>query len=418
MNSIINYLLESGITISVATLFFLAVLTKEKSFQFNRFYLLGSVLLSLIIPLLHFDLGSIPAGLVAGTFLLEPIELSDGAGKSFSFWNLGFWIACYASIAVLLLVRVIYKSFALFKADRQVSCSDGYHLTILNNSKEAFTFLNTVYLGDQISPEEKAVILAHERVHAKERHSYDILFLEAIGALIWINPVYFLVKKLARTNHEYLADAAALDEYGKESYVHTLATQTINRYGSALAHQFYTSSTLKRIKMINQNNNKIMKIKQVLPFVLGLALVIVFGCEDATDQLSSMNDEEATTAIAKAQTSAVKEVEGMKGVYDMVEKQPGPEGGMTEFYQWVAENMKYPNQARKAGVEGRVFVQFIVDKAGEITEVKSIKGIGAGCDAEAVRVMKSAAKWTPGLVDGKPVSVRMIMPISFKLTRG
>lgn len=159
-----------------------------------------------------------------------------------------------------------------------------------------------------------------------------------------------------------------------------------------------------------------MKIKQIIPFVLGLGLVLTFGCEDAVEQLSEMNDQEAAKAIAQVQTSAVKKVEGMEGVYDQVEVLPDPSGGMTEFYQWIAGNMKYPTQARKDGVEGKVFIQFIVDETGQLTEVKSIKGIGAGCDAEAVRVMKSAAKWTPGLVDNKPVKVRMILPITFKLS--
>ncbi|MEO9801787.1 MAG: M56 family metallopeptidase [Reichenbachiella sp.] len=416
MNSIFNYFFESGITISVAAIFFLLVLNKEKSFLFNRFYLLGSVLLSLIIPLLHFDLGNIPPNLVAGTILLDTVELAGMEANDQFLFSFEFWIGCYSVFALLLLARIIYKVTALTRLAHTSNNSNHSQSKELTNSNEAFTFLNSVYVGDQISSEEKEIILSHEHVHAREKHSYDILFFEIVCAIFWINPIYLMIKKLARVNHEYLADAHAVNQYNKDSYVRTLAVHTIKRQGFALAHQFYNSSTLKRIKMINQQNNQIMKIKQITPFALGLAIVMVFGCEDATEQLSSMNDQETIAAITKVQTSAVKEVEGMKGVYDMVEKQPGPEGGMTVFYQWVAENMKYPTQARKAGVEGRVFVQFIVDKAGEITAVKSIKGIGAGCDAEAVRVMKSAARWTPGLVDGKPVSVRMIMPISFKLT--
>ena len=78
--------------------------------------------------------------------------------------------------------------------------------------------------------------------------------------------------------------------------------------------------------------------------------------------------------------------------------------------------MKYPNQARRMGIEGRVFVQFVVDKDGQLTEIKAVKGIGAGCDEEAVRVLKSAPKWKPGKQRGRPVKVRMILPITFKLS--
>lgn len=103
------------------------------------------------------------------------------------------------------------------------------------------------------------------------------------------------------------------------------------------------------------------------------------------------------------------------GVYTVVEDQPEPAEGMASFYEYVMTNLKYPLQARRMGIEGKVFVQFVVDEHGEISEVKAIKGIGAGCDAEAERVLKEAVSWNPGLTDGKPVKVRLVLPITFKL---
>jgi len=88
---------------------------------------------------------------------------------------------------------------------------------------------------------------------------------------------------------------------------------------------------------------------------------------------------------------------------------------MGAFYEYVSKNLKYPSQARRMGVEGKVFVQFVVDKDGSISQVQSIKGIGAGCDEEAVRVLQNAPKWKPGKQRGRPVRVRMVLPITFKL---
>lgn len=102
-------------------------------------------------------------------------------------------------------------------------------------------------------------------------------------------------------------------------------------------------------------------------------------------------------------------------IFTIVEDQPAPIGGMTAFYEYVGKKLKYPAQARRMGIEGRVFVQFVVDKDGTITEVTAIKGIGAGCDEEAVRVIEGAPKWKPGKQRGRPVKVRMILPITFKL---
>lgn len=108
------------------------------------------------------------------------------------------------------------------------------------------------------------------------------------------------------------------------------------------------------------------------------------------------------------------EEEPVEQIFEVVEEQPTPEGGMEAFYKFVGKELKYPAQANRMGVEGRVFVQFIVDEKGNVSEVKAVKGIGAGCDEEAVRVIKQT-KWNPGKQRGRAVKVRMIMPVLFKL---
>ncbi|MCC5922051.1 MAG: energy transducer TonB [Cyclobacteriaceae bacterium] len=102
-------------------------------------------------------------------------------------------------------------------------------------------------------------------------------------------------------------------------------------------------------------------------------------------------------------------------IFQVVEQQPEPEGGMQAFYQYVQKNMKYPSQARRMGIEGKVFVQFVVNTDGTIQDVEAIKGIGGGCDEEAIRVLKAAPAWKPGKQRGKAVRVRMVIPITFKL---
>ena len=102
-------------------------------------------------------------------------------------------------------------------------------------------------------------------------------------------------------------------------------------------------------------------------------------------------------------------------VFTMVEDQPEFPGGISAFYEYIGENLKYPALAKELGVEGRVFVQFVIDKDGSVTEVQSVKGIGSGCDQEAVRVMESAPNFIPGRQRDQAVKVRMVLPIVFKL---
>lgn len=109
------------------------------------------------------------------------------------------------------------------------------------------------------------------------------------------------------------------------------------------------------------------------------------------------------------------EEEVAEEIFTIVEDPATPIGGYPAFYDYVRKKMKYPTQARRMGIEGKVFVQFVVDKDGTLTEVKAVKGIGAGCDEEAVRVISGAPKWKPGKQRGRSVKVRMILPITFKL---
>ncbi|MEQ9301559.1 MAG: energy transducer TonB [Cyclobacteriaceae bacterium] len=99
----------------------------------------------------------------------------------------------------------------------------------------------------------------------------------------------------------------------------------------------------------------------------------------------------------------------------IVESMPEPVGGFSEFYKFLGSEIKYPRAAKNNNVQGKVFVQFVVSKDGSLSEIEVVKGIGFGCDDESLRVMKLAPKWTPGKQRGKPVRVRMIVPISFKL---
>jgi len=113
-------------------------------------------------------------------------------------------------------------------------------------------------------------------------------------------------------------------------------------------------------------------------------------------------------------TQAPKE-EDVDEIFTIVEDQPEFPGGMAAFYEYIGKRMKYPSQARRMGIEGRVYVEFVVDKDGSVTNVRAVKGIGAGCDEEAERVMSAVPKFKPGKQRGRPVRVKMVLPIYFKL---
>lgn len=139
--------------------------------------------------------------------------------------------------------------------------------------------------------------------------------------------------------------------------------------------------------------------------------------EEEIEEEIKVNLDIEVTQDTKVEEIVVAEVpaEESDEIFTIVEESAAPKGGMGAFYQYVRDKMKYPPQARRMGIDGKVFVEFVVNKDGSITDVKAIKGIGAGCDEEAVRVVKAAAAWKPGKQRGKPVKQRMVLPITFKL---
>ena len=102
-------------------------------------------------------------------------------------------------------------------------------------------------------------------------------------------------------------------------------------------------------------------------------------------------------------------------IFQIVEEMPAYPGGEQKLMEYVAKNIKYPQIARETGIQGRVFVSFVVEPDGSVSNVKVLRGIGGGCDEEAMRVVKSLPKWKPGKQRGKAVRVSYMLPVNFKL---
>jgi protein TonB len=102
-------------------------------------------------------------------------------------------------------------------------------------------------------------------------------------------------------------------------------------------------------------------------------------------------------------------------IFMVVESMPSFPGGEPALYKYLGENIKYPQMAKESGIQGRVFVTFVVERDGTVTDVRVLRGIGGGCDEEAIRVVKNMPKWTPGKQRGKAVRVQYNLPVKFTL---
>ena len=142
---------------------------------------------------------------------------------------------------------------------------------------------------------------------------------------------------------------------------------------------------------------------------------------DIEDNLIKINIEDPEINVKDIVTDVTHidrnnfSTEKVEEIFEIVEEPAFFEGGMDNFYKYIAKNIKYPKQAKREKIQGKIFLQFVVDKTGEITDVKVTKGLGFGLDQEAKRVLMASPKWKPARQRGKTVKVRMTIPIMFRL---
>ena len=124
------------------------------------------------------------------------------------------------------------------------------------------------------------------------------------------------------------------------------------------------------------------------------------------------------SAKVNGQNKTIQMTNDPNRVFERVDKEPDYPGGMKVFYNYLAKTIKYPAEARKNKIQGKVFIQFIVEKDGTLTDIKAIRGPGHGLNEEAIRAVRLSAKWKPGMEGDKIVRVQFTIPINFTLAAG
>jgi TonB family protein len=282
---------------------------------------------------------------------------------------------------------------------------DAYYLIESNSPAPSWSFFRVIFLGqsDKLSPEEKDLIVKHEMLHGRLYHSADILFITILCLICWFNPVLWIYRRTLARVHEFEVDAIVARESDPAEYGMLLAKTVLSGNGFILTHHFNQSFILKRINMLNNITRHLSNWK-----IAGLAstVLLYFVLVSCTEQVQEQ---------AKPDFQTEQKVPATDEVFVMVEQSAMPVGGMDSFFQRLGSELYYPEQARQMGIEGRVFVEFIVQTDGRLTDFKVLKGIGAGCDAEAMRALAKMEPWKPAQMKSNVVRQKLVLPITFKL---
>ena len=268
-------------------------------------------------------------------------------------------------------------------------------------------------------------LLVHERTHVRQWHSADILLSEIVCIICWINPFAWWLKKEISINHEFIADEQVmLSGFNKKEYqYHLIGMEQPNMAIANLYNNFSVLPLKKRITMLNKKRtNSVRKVKYLalIPMAAGLLLL------NNIDAMARVLNEKVTDVIQlPALETVVSETEiadplppGKDKIYDLDKCDIKPEfpGGEGALLQFLAKSIKYPVEAQRLGKQGIVNISFVIEKDGMITNAKIVQPLYPSLDKEALRVINSMPKWTPGkLKDGTVVRVQYTVPLTYRL---
>ena len=398
------YQIKVGLCLIAFYLLWKLLLSRETFHRFNRVALLVSMAFALVLPWIRLSLDA-PVSVAQGMVTLDEIivgQASTTLGHQMPWsWNAtNVATAVYFLGVVLAIVWLLHSQWNLHRLltkGRKEVLADGTTLHVLPGDLSPFSYFKHIVINEQDYRDNAHEILIHEQAHIRLRHSWDVVFMELITLFQWWNPAAWLLCRELRQVHEYEADETVLNEgVDAKQYQLLLIRKSVGNQLFSMANNFNYQSLKKRIRMMTINKSSRWKRLRALAVVPVIALALLAFANPTTDAASAQGTKK-------------------ENIYNSVEQMPEFPGGEAALMQYLMSHVQYPANAAKNKIEGRVVVQFVIKKTGEIGEVKVARSVDEELDAEAVRVVKTLPNFTPGRVNGKPVAVWYNLPISFKL---
>ena len=429
------YLIKINVALVLLYGFYRLTVSRDTFFGLRRLTLWLIYAVALMVPALNLEywvrdtptMASM-ANVYADTFY--PVVVVKAQAPSITWMDMLLGIY-WAGVAVLSL-RLVWQLFSIIRLaviSRKQEV-EGITVHLLRGEGSPFSFFRWVFMyPSTLEGKQLHEVMVHECTHVSGLHSLDTLFSELFSIACWFNPFAWLMKQEVRMNLEYLADESVLsDGNARKSYQYHLLGLAYRQPNEStkIANNFNLLPLKKRIKMMNKRRtSEIGKAKYLLFAPLAGALLMVSNIESVAREIGEQIPEVAEVqqkaeqaAEEKVKTKPQTDTTKKKKTWDcMPETMPYFPGGQELLLKYLADNIKYPASAVKAKKQGRVIVTFIVQKDGSVTHAKIAKSIDPELDAEALRIVKGMPKWTPGTQNGKPVSVRYMVPVKFSLQK-
>ncbi len=411
MKETLTYLFELTVCSGVFFAVYVALLERRTPFRWCRFYLLATVGLSLVIPLLRIPVWPGPTltmtPYVPVDFADAPVALVEEEAPT-DWWAVAFRMIYGAGMLVvaiptlrqLLTIRRIRRGAQIFRTDE-------YTLVRTPERIDACSFFRTIYIWQGTPDEELSIILLHEASHVRHRHSVERIAMETMKALLWWNPFVWLAAGRLNEVEEFEADGDVLRSGCSVRFYMQLILKQLLGYSPDITNGLRNSRTKKRFIMMTTNNSHrhvLLRLAGVAPALIGLLCAFSF------------TTRAAVSVAPEPENSIVETPEQPEDVFLMAEVMPKFQGGnLNDFRRWVQMQVRMPEEALKHKLQGRVVATFTIEKDGTLDDIQILQTPDRVFSEEVIRVLKKSDKWTPGTQKGEAVRVKYTLPVDFRL---
>ena len=415
---ILPYVIKSAMALALLYTCIIPLLEKETFHRFNRILILGCLIMSFAILLVHFTGGTNPTVDMVRQTVQLPEVLINGDASEQSIWSWADIMICIYIIGVVaIFFMTVVQTVRLTKQLRQcehITDNRGNTIVLTDCATSPFCLFHYIVMSRDDYANNRSFILTHEQEHIRLGHCIDLIILQVATIIQWFNPFVWLIGKNLKAIHEFEVDEAVLNKgIDATQYQQFLVIKAVGNRLQPFANNLNKESLKRRIIMMNQKkSNRWMMLKALFIIPVATLAVSVFASNTG---VSTVTREAVRTANALPTTNMQTQQSATKA-YDVVEVMPKFKGGESAMMEFLMMNMKYPQTAVKAKQQGRVIVGFIVRKDGTVSDVHITRSVGYDVlDKEAMRVVKSMPAWEPGKQNGKPVNVKYNVPITFRL---
>ena len=414
---ILPYIIKTALVLAMLYVCIMPLLEKETFHRLNRIIILGCLILSFAVPLIHITSGTNPTVAMVRQAVQLPEIMIDGNGSKQPTWNLADIIICIYTIGVVAIFFItVVQTASLIQRLRKcehIADNSGNTIVLTDYAISPFCFFHYIVMSRDDYANNRGFILTHEQEHIRLRHYIDLVVLQVATIIQWFNPFMWLIGKNLKTIHEFEVDEAVLNKgIDATQYQQFLVIKAVGNRLQPFANNLNKESLKRRIIMMNQKkSNRWMMLKAL--FVIPVATLAVSVFANTTDMRSMA--KAANTTANSISTNNMQTKQSDKKIYKVVEEMPKFKGGDAKLMEFLMMNMKYPESAIKAKQQGRAVVGFVVGKDGTVSDVYIERSTGYDVlDNEAMRVVKSMPAWEPGKQKGKPVDVKYFVPITFR----